>query len=351
MAGKKRHHFIPKFYLKRFSIKGEGNFIGLYNHKSDVFIPAASLQHQGYINFLYGKSDDIENALASMENEIAKMFYYWTEKKQFFPPPENSNGFVLLKRFILYQAYRTPQAGDDITESINEGLNTFLKAANPDLSQKLEGKKVIHENPVLLGLANASLNEDSLKYLGCRFIVNLSELPLITSDAPVIFYNQLMEAAQNYIGATALIAKGLQIFYPIHPRLIICLYDTTVYDLGNGCTNCCSIDSIDEINQLNALQFINSRDQLFFDDLIPEEYVRELCTAYSEYRKTTKNINKVLKSNSSKFLFTAKLDPQINLSLSCFRLLVNPKDYKNPIGILRHPSFERPRITRIDFNN
>jgi len=279
------------------------------------------------------------------------MFYYWTEERQFYPPPTNSTGFKLLKRFILYQAYRTPQSGTELIESINNGLNVFLKEAKPDLSQKFEGKKLVHENPVLFSLANASIHEDLLKYLECRFIVNLSEIPLITSDAPVVFYNQLMEAADNYISATALVAKGLQIFYPIHPRLIICLYDPIVYDLGNGCTNCCSIESMDEINRLNALQFINSEAQLFFDDLIPEEYIRELCTSYNDYRDSPKNINTIFNSNSKKYFFTASLDSQINLNLGCFRLLVNPKDFKKPIGILRHPSFNRPRISKIDFDS
>lgn len=37
MANKKRHHYIPRFYLKRFSVNNEEKFIGLYNNKSDVF--------------------------------------------------------------------------------------------------------------------------------------------------------------------------------------------------------------------------------------------------------------------------------------------------------------------------
>jgi len=341
MAKKKRHHYIPRFYLKRFSVNNEGNFVGLYNHKSDVFVQEAPLRHQAYQNFLYGEDDEIENALANMESNTAKMFYYWTEEKLLYPPPIESNGFKLLRQFILYQAYRTPKSGNELMQSLNEGLKMVVKEFKPDLWQQLEGGTLVHDNPVLLSLLNSVEHESLLGYLDCKFIVNLSELPLITSDAPVIFYNQLMEAAGNYIGATALVAKGLQIFYPIHPRLIVCLYDSNIYNLGNGCTNCCSTESVDEIHQLNALQFISSEAQLFFDDIISEEYIKELCSQYSEYRKEPRQINTVVKSGSRKFFLTGTKDPNINLNLDFFKILVDIKDYKNAVRLLRHPSFSR----------
>lgn len=346
MAKKKKHHYVPRFYLKRFSSDPEGKIIGLYNHKSNVFIQEAPLKHQACQKFLYGEDDEIENALAKMESNVARMFYYWTEEMALYPPPIESNGFKLLKRFILYQAFRTPKSGNNLMQSLNDGMRIIVKEFMPDLWQKIEGGKLVHESPVLLSLLNSMEHENLLSYLDCKFIVNLSELPLITSDAPVIFYNQLMEAAGNYIGATALVAKGLQIFYPIHPRLIVCLYDSNVYDLGNGCKNCCSIESIDEIHQLNGLQFINSESQLFFDDIISEDYINTLCNQYNEYKKVPKGINSLIKSGSRKFLFTGNKDPSINLNLSVFKLLVNPKD--NNIGMppLRHISFARKRLKR-----
>ena len=87
MTKKKKHHYIPRFYLKRFSVNNEGKIIGLYNHKNKIFIQRAPLKHQACENFLYGEDDEIENALAEMENDVARMFYYWTEEKLLYPPP------------------------------------------------------------------------------------------------------------------------------------------------------------------------------------------------------------------------------------------------------------------------
>lgn len=338
---KKRHHYIPKFYLKRFSINSGGKFIGLYNHKNDIFVKEAPLRHQAYKNFLYGEDDEIENALAEMESNVAKMFHYWTEEKLLYPPPLGSNAFTLLKRFILYQAFRTPKSGNDILKTVNESLKVVLKNFKPDIWHKMKDSDIVHENPTLMGLLHSVEHEFLLNYLDCRFIINLSLLPLVTSDSPVIFYNQLMEKAGNYIGATGLDIKGLQIFYPIHPRLMICLYDAEIYDLGDGCINCCSTESTSEIHQLNALQFINSETQLFFDDIISEEYVRELCNQYKHYRAASKKINSIINDNSRKLFLMSSEDAHINLNLDFFKFKVSPNDYKDKVAPLRHNSFAR----------
>ncbi len=338
---KKRHHYIPKFYLRRFSVNNNGRSLGLYNLDNKKFIQNAPLKSQAYENFLYGEDDEIENALAEMENTVAKMFYYWTEKKLLYPPPVETNGFKLLKRFILYQTFRTPKSGNEIMKGLNQGLKTVVQEFEPDLWESFKDGTLVHENPVLLGLFHAIKHEQLLDFLDCKFLVNLTLLPFVTSDVPVILYNQLMEHADNYMGSTGLVVKGLQIFYPIHPRLMICFYDSNVYDFGDGYINCCSTESIDEVHQLNGLQLINSNSQLFFGDSISEEYITELLNHFEKYRKTTKNINQIINQGSRKFFFTSSEDAHIDLSLDFFKLKVNPNDFKNEIVPIRHPSFDK----------
>lgn len=351
MTKKKRHHYIPRFYLKRFSINNEGKSLGLYNLDNKKFIENAPLKKQAYENFLYGEDDDVENALAEMEDNVARMFYYWTDEKLLYPPPTESNGFKLLRRFILHQAYRTPKSGSDIMDILNQGLKTVIKEFKPDLWERMKDGTFIHKNPVLFGLFHAIKHEHLLGFLDCKFLVNLSLLPFITSDSPVILYNQLMEQADNYMGATALVAKGLQIFYPIHPRLMICLYDSNIYDFGNGCDDYCSTESIDEIHQLNGLQLSNCKSQLFFNESISKEYIEELCEHFEEYRKTSQNINKIINKGSRKFLFTSSEDIQINLDLDFFKLKIDPTDFREEFVPLRHPSLEHPEIESIPFDN
>jgi hypothetical protein len=341
MSKKKRHHYIPRFYLKRFSIDLQGKFIGLYNLKNNKLIREAPLRNQAYENFLYGQDDEIENALAHIEDKIALLFYYWTEEKLLYPPPPETNGFKILRQFILYQAFRVPKSGDSLIDGLNKSMKAFLKEFDPELSDKIKDHRLDQENPVLLSLAQAIEHEHLLNFLDCKFLVNLSPLPFITSDAPVIFYNQLMEKADTYEGATALVAKGLQLFYPIHPRLMICLFDPEAYSFGNDCENCCSTESVEEVHQLNGLQFINCQSQVFFDE-IPKEYISLLREQFLEYRDSKKNINEVLNHGSRKFFLMSSEDAHIDLELDFFSLRVNAKDYHGQLTPLRHPSFKRP---------
>jgi hypothetical protein len=46
MINKKRHHYIPRFYLKRFSVNNERKFLGLHNLNNRKFISNAPLKSQ-----------------------------------------------------------------------------------------------------------------------------------------------------------------------------------------------------------------------------------------------------------------------------------------------------------------
>ena len=113
MCKRKNNHYIPKFYLKRFSFNQEGKNIGLYNHHNKIFIQKTSIKHQASKNYLYGEDEEVELQLSKLENSISNFFNYWTEEKILVPPPKDSNGEKILKRFILYQLFRTPKAGEE----------------------------------------------------------------------------------------------------------------------------------------------------------------------------------------------------------------------------------------------
>lgn len=344
MSKRKNHHYIPRFYFKRFSVNNKGKVIGLYNCANSIYVQNAPIKHQACEEFLYGDDNEIESLLADLENNIAKMFHYWTEKKILIPPPQNTNGFIAFKRFILYQLFRTPKAGNTTIEHLNKAFHSFLPLFKPEKIKEFEELEISHENSVLLALLNSADKEYLLNFLDCKFIVNLSELPYITSDSPVILYNQFMEKSDMYIGATGLPAKGLQIFYPIHPRLMICLYDHSVYSCGET-INCTSTEKIEDIHQLNTLQYLNCDKQLFFDDSISEGYIVDnLIKGYKDKKKSSRFINKNLKTEDGRsLLFISFEDVHIDLDLSFFKICCNISNFNNGIAPLRHPSLVRKK--------
>ena len=226
MAAKEEHHFVPRFYLKNFSNNGDRASIQLYNHGISRFIAQASIKDQARERFFYGKDDVIEDELGKLERAVALLFHDPITKML---PPVEQEKFNLLREFIVIQLFRTKKATNDMMNGLNHALQTIgpVLYANwrPDL-------KLVHENPALLSLDKAILHLPLINHLAIKSIVNLTNFPFITSDAPVALYNQWMEKSGSYVGATALAVKGLQIFLPIHPRLMYCLYDPYIYECG-----------------------------------------------------------------------------------------------------------------------
>jgi hypothetical protein len=342
MSKRKSHHYVSRFYLKRFSVNEEGKSIGLYNCKNQKYISNAPIKHQACKDFLYGTDDETESELAKLETGIATLFHYWTDEKILIPPPKDSNAFSGLKRFILYQLYRIPKAGNDSLKRINDSFNAILPIIKPDMVKNFDGLRISHEDPVLLTLVHSADKEFLLDFLDCKFVVNLSELLFITSDSPVILYNQFMEKSGMYVGATGLPIKGLQIFYPIHPRLMICLYDSNVYSCGEN-ENCTSTESVEDVHLLNVLQYLNCGEQLFFDDNISEKYITEsIIKEYRNKKVPVEYINETIRTPDNKTLFfMSSEDAHIDLDLSFFKITCEVSNYKSKIAPLRHPSLDR----------
>lgn len=345
MGKRKKHHYIPKFYLKRFSINYEGKTIGLYNYKSKIFIQNAPLKHQACEDYLYGTDDKVEADLAKLEGIIANFFNHWTDEKILIPPPEDTNGFHFLKIFILYQKYRTPQAGKDTELLMDQAFKAYLQVSNPEKYESYKDGKLVHENAALLSLLYAGDKVKLLNFLSCKFIVNLSELSFITSDSPIIMYNQLLEDKGIYTGATALVAKGLQIFYPIHPRLMICLFDPKIYNCGEDGKACASTEDVDDVHQLNTLQYLCSNSQMFFDETITQQYIEHIIEESKSDKKESRHFSEYIKTEDNRhFLFTSFEDPKINLELSFFKMRKDIEAFELELTPLRHPSLARDKI-------
>lgn len=345
MPGNKNHHYVPQSYLKNFSVRDEQKQIGLFNHQSGKFVAAASIRHQASEDYLYGKETDVETALGVLEGEGAKMIKRMRET--FVPPSVNANAFKVFKRYMLTQLYRTKRAGREMEDSLNKAFHAMWQF-EPDYQEKYAGGRFKYEYPELVMLAWAQAHLPLLDHLEAKLLVNLSELPFITSDNPVIAYNRLMEVKGNYMGATAIAVKGLQLFFPVFNRLMICLYDPQCYHYTGKDEFRIVTESINEVHQLNALQYLTSESQLFFDDTVSESYIRALAEEYKYERNGKGPFSRTVvdfKENGPKyFLFNSSLDPTIDMQLSFIQLTQEAEAYQ-PEGPApyRHPSFEQLR--------
>lgn len=71
MTETKSQHFVPKFYLRNFSIENNGKSLSLWVIKDNRYIERGSLADQACRNFFYGQEKTVETALGEIETHAA----------------------------------------------------------------------------------------------------------------------------------------------------------------------------------------------------------------------------------------------------------------------------------------
>lgn len=261
MPNNKKHHYVPRFYLKRFS--ADRKSIGLYNFKRELCVGDAQLKSQCYKNYMYGQEGFLEDMLSRIEDEIAQLFRHIDTVECL--PPTNHPDHLSLLYYILIQESRTQYAAEAL-EQIHDGL---FKAVLRDT--------IAHEHPEIdiddfvVGLDNPSQyllglqlqNYPVLTDLSSILLVNRTGCDFITSDNPVAMCNPLMSFRRSGSNC-GLGSKGLLIFLPIAPAKTAMLYDAAVYSISGVKKAMVRIDDESDVHNINVLQMCSADANIYF---------------------------------------------------------------------------------------
>jgi len=285
---KKNQHFIPRFYLKKFSINKNEKQIALFNMKRNLYIGAASIGDQASLKYYYGKDGEVEEDLSKAEGLYAKVLSEVIEKETI--PKHQSQDHRVILYFIIVTDLRNP-AEKKRLEHITETMNEVLINQHEEFKKFSEqGYHVRMTDPVLYGL---SLYRDNVLVtidLQIRLIINKTSTPFITSDNPIAKYNQFMEQKTDNISNSGLAVKGLQIFVPLSDKYLILLYDDQIYHVGSKRKKPIEITKTKEIDQINMLQLMNASNNVYGNEKMTEHYIRNLFEQIKSYPKANEII-------------------------------------------------------------
>jgi len=237
-----------------------------------------------------------------------------------------------LLRFAVFQRSRTVYAAEEMDELLDKVVK-ILVGRDPDLKDHMDEFKARFDNPALAALDPAVRLWPMASDLKSRLIVNDTEQPFITSDAPAVFYNQLMEKKKTYGSNTGLQSKGLQIFLPLSPRHCLVLYDGEVYKLRGKGNAPVSAKREKDIAAVNALQCVSVRENLYFDDRAKEKEIRRLVQMAGRFRRKAKARAEEYEGPTDaegmhSLLHTYKEDVRCDLSLSLLKVRRKAKKYE-----------------------
>lgn len=258
MPQNKKHHFVPKFYLRNFS--KDGKSIGIYNISSQRAISKGNLRNQCYRDYFYGKDLKVEHALADMEGAAADLINNTVLKNEAVPRSFSAE-HVILSHFIVLQTARTSYEADAMAESTDK----LFKAVYREQFEDIDQFEIGFENTVLMSLQVASRMVPAVYDLKIKLLRNDSGIGLITSDNPIVRHNQYFEG-NEHAGHTGLGQAGLQIFLPLSSKYLILLYDAQTYKVGEKNSRVVVMTSGDDVAALNALQWLNAHENVYFSD-------------------------------------------------------------------------------------
>lgn len=324
MAKNKVQHFVPKFYLKSFSNKGEGKQIGVFLPDQGKFFTNGSVKDEGAAKYFYGSDLSREADFQKIENHAAKLFTSILTDKRI--PSFGTLERDLLLFFIVLQDNRTQLR----LSSSNESLNFLKKELTPELIKKIDD-----ENVSLMDM----FFDFSIEYfsilgdLTIKLLINNTNAPFVTSDHPIVKYNQMAEKFKFLSCSTGYSSSGLQIFLPLSPKIAIALYDTKAYKYANKKNWIILIDQATDVHSLNILQCIYCNEKIYFNSEETENYIDSLVSSVAglpRINTESKGFFDLVRDGEvyKEGVFVNSLpEAKINLSLSFIKIIGKSLDY------------------------
>ena len=300
----KQHHYVPRFYLKRFASKPKR--INMFNLQRKIPRQDVSIKDQCRKPNYYGDQTN-EDALRDLETEAGKATI------RLISDPEPSLAPTILQ-FVAIQHIRTPAWVNSAAAMLGKMSQLTASTGVPGTNHMARDAESLVTPAFVLSMSNELAN--AIGDLNVR-VLKHPENVFITSDNPAFFYNQYLEQAQK-MGITGATRLGLQIFIPLSPRHLLMLFDGDTYDFIKSRTL-----SDSDIETLNGLQVISADRNVYFADWHHLGYVTALVDKFAHSRLSDLTIAEEIASdqNEDDSLIHGYLEvPNVRLDLSVLRI-------------------------------
>ena len=312
MVSKRNQHFVPQFYLRIFQSAPKRIHLydlGRMEPRKDV-----GIKGQCYKRYFHGKDNKVEDALGELEGTSAIMLQGILDARKI--PQRRNKAHLDMLTFVCLQHLRTQKR----TRAFRHILLKSLRHAFNDMGEIPEGIVLDHLELITLSLSMIPAALEQISDLKTHLVVSRSE-PFITSDAPVYTYNQYCEGIRDR-GITGLASRGLQIFVPISPSVLLVLYDSRTYKIrrladrwfGRSVT-----DDVSDIDQLNLFQLLSAERNVYFSTWEQRKDIERLLPALERIKvadpQTVREFQQDDDPNSSLLaMFERMVDMSLDLS-------------------------------------
>ncbi len=280
----------------------------------------------------------MEVGFGFIEGETSKVLEEVISKTT--PPKYFTHEHTTIITFALLLHARTKYSAEEMEEAFDQMakklLSKYPQIKEEDLKNLKFGFEYPAQAPVSIAAEQIFVGFD----LAFKLLINNTTTPFITSDHPVVFYNQLFEPHKTiFTTSTGPASKGHQIFLPLSPKLMILFYDSTIYDVGEEYQDSVLVTDQNDINSMNGLQYLNALSNLYFNQDVTESYINFLETRYSSFRRLSKSgieelyLGRREDDKHHSIVSTHRVGIQCGLTLSFIKLTDEGKNFNPKTGL------------------
>lgn len=277
MASNKNQHFVPRCYLKPFTLHGEGAAIDVFNIDRRKLITNAPTKNQCSRDYFYGRDDRLEAAIQALEKS------YGATLRAIMAPgyklqPDHQN---VLQMFWLFQHLRTEGAclrsaqmcaemlePMDVDESYSMGIKEAVEAAMHAFAENME---VVSDLKVCL-------------------LRNATDVPFIASDDPAVLTNRWqLEDRRTRGGSLGLTGAGAIFLLPLSPKIYCIGYDPDVYSI-TGKDGWTTVRKPSDVEALNEFQLMNCRANIYIGNREYSQALHDFVEKYVHLRPKMRHL-------------------------------------------------------------
>jgi hypothetical protein len=277
---------------------------------------------------MYGQDSRVEDALAEVETQASRVLNSIIVSGNL--PPRGSANDIVLRTHIVLQAERTMYSAEETNEMIGKFVMAIMEK-HPRFKEEMKKVTIGIKDPALFRLGMAGEFIPFTLDLEIKLLLNRTGKPFITSDNPIVKYNQLLEARDWPGSHCGWAVKGLQTMLPLNASNHLIMYDSLRYRIGNRRQDTIEIIDTRDVDALNGLQFLNAGENVYFGTGVDERYIREMHgSSVTRRRKQKVNLRKFRRvapspDPNSMLLAVGARDIRTNLVLSFCKMTKHAK--------------------------
>ncbi len=263
MASYKNQHFVPRCYLKAFSVRGQGHAINLFNIDRQVDVKNAPIKNQCSRDYFYDKSGETEKWLGRVETGYSAAIIRLINNEYTL----DDGTTKAIRRFLLLQYLRTEAAAQRAASSMGEVADIAEIDGRPSWKDAMK-------IAVLIGLETFAKKMNIVDDLKMKLLLNATEAEFITSDDPVVLTNRWYTHERLAAGKSAgLVNSGAMMICPITPSALCILYDRDIYSVSptDGRLH---IHDVEEIHLFNQFQLLHCNSNIYFRKIVSQDALR-----------------------------------------------------------------------------